>query len=173
MEADWDEVRLAGAVLREDRLLTAEHAKVARTAFPPPGIHALHTAVTTLAFDNLQELLWTGNEFVRDPRVTDEAITRRERATANPRAHRAESRRSTAPSSSNTLRFERTPPAKVPSSSFCSMKRASSRSRPGASTWPSGGAWRNGTSRTSSGAPCPRWSKSSDAPRFRGAHITS
>ncbi|KAI9848000.1 MAG: poly(A)-specific ribonuclease [Thelocarpon superellum] len=45
MEADWDEV--------------------ARTAFPPPGIHALPTPVSVLAFDSNQELLWTGNEYGR------------------------------------------------------------------------------------------------------------
>lgn len=32
--------------------------------FPPPGTHALHTPVSVLAFDNSQELLWTGNEYV-------------------------------------------------------------------------------------------------------------
>lgn len=45
MDGDWDEV--------------------ARIPFPPPGIRALPTPVTCLAFDISQELLWTGNEYGR------------------------------------------------------------------------------------------------------------
>ncbi|KAG6053616.1 poly(A)-specific ribonuclease [Claviceps sp. LM77 group G4] len=45
MDGDWDEV--------------------ARIPFPPPGVHALATPVTTMAFDNSQELLWTGNDYGR------------------------------------------------------------------------------------------------------------
>lgn len=32
---------------------------------PPSGEHAVPTSVTTLAFDNSQELLWAGNEYGR------------------------------------------------------------------------------------------------------------
>ncbi|KAF2453731.1 PAB-dependent poly(A)-specific ribonuclease subunit PAN2 [Lineolata rhizophorae] len=45
MEADWDEI--------------------SRVGLPPPGPHALPTAVSVLAFDTSQELLWAGNEFGR------------------------------------------------------------------------------------------------------------
>ncbi|RMJ11051.1 PAB-dependent poly(A)-specific ribonuclease subunit pan2 [Fusarium euwallaceae] len=45
MDGDWDEV--------------------ARIQFPPPGVHAIPTPVTTMTFDTSQELLWTGNEFGR------------------------------------------------------------------------------------------------------------
>ncbi|KAI1129895.1 PAB-dependent poly(A)-specific ribonuclease subunit PAN2 [Nemania abortiva] len=45
MDGDWDEV--------------------ARIPFPPPGVRALPTPVTCLAFDISQELLWTGNEYGR------------------------------------------------------------------------------------------------------------
>ncbi|KAL9483833.1 hypothetical protein ACSS6W_002622 [Trichoderma asperelloides] len=45
MDGDWDEV--------------------ARIPFPPPGVHALPTQVTTMTFDASQELLWAGNEYVR------------------------------------------------------------------------------------------------------------
>ncbi|TRX90839.1 hypothetical protein FHL15_008243 [Xylaria flabelliformis] len=45
MDGDWDEV--------------------ARIPFPPPGLRALPTPVTRLAFDVTQELLWTGNEYGR------------------------------------------------------------------------------------------------------------
>ncbi|KAI5919619.1 PAB-dependent poly(A)-specific ribonuclease subunit PAN2 [Camillea tinctor] len=45
MDGDWDEV--------------------ARIPFPPPGLRAMPTPVTTLAFDTNQELLWTGNEYGR------------------------------------------------------------------------------------------------------------
>ncbi|OAR02912.1 hypothetical protein LLEC1_04548, partial [Akanthomyces lecanii] len=48
MDADWDEV--------------------ARIQFPPPGLHALPTPVTTMMFDTSQELLWTGNDYVRPTR---------------------------------------------------------------------------------------------------------
>jgi hypothetical protein len=44
MEGDWDEV--------------------SRTAIPPPSPHVLLTIATTIAFDDLHELLWTGNEYV-------------------------------------------------------------------------------------------------------------
>uniref|UniRef100_A0A8H7NFC2 PAN2-PAN3 deadenylation complex catalytic subunit PAN2 n=1 Tax=Bionectria ochroleuca TaxID=29856 RepID=A0A8H7NFC2_BIOOC len=45
MDGDWDEV--------------------VRIQFPPPGVHALPSAVTTMTFDTSQELLWTGNEYGR------------------------------------------------------------------------------------------------------------
>ncbi|GAM89839.1 hypothetical protein ANO11243_078780 [Dothideomycetidae sp. 11243] len=45
MEADWDEV--------------------ARCLLAPPTLNALHTVATAIAFDNSQELLWTGNEYGR------------------------------------------------------------------------------------------------------------
>ena len=44
MEADWDEV--------------------SRAAIPVPGPHILPTVASTIAFDDEQELLWTGNEYV-------------------------------------------------------------------------------------------------------------
>ncbi|KAK2744060.1 poly(A)-specific ribonuclease [Onygenales sp. PD_40] len=45
MDADWDEV--------------------CRIPVPPAGPHVLPTVATTIAFDDTQELLWTGNEFGR------------------------------------------------------------------------------------------------------------
>ncbi|OJJ45508.1 hypothetical protein ASPZODRAFT_134188 [Penicilliopsis zonata CBS 506.65] len=45
MEADWDEL--------------------SRIPVPPPNPHGLPTIATTLAFDDVQELLWVGNEYGR------------------------------------------------------------------------------------------------------------
>ncbi|KAH6894338.1 ubiquitin carboxyl-terminal hydrolase-domain-containing protein [Thelonectria olida] len=45
MDGDWDEV--------------------ARIHFPPPGVHAMPTPITTMTFDTSQELLWTGNDYGR------------------------------------------------------------------------------------------------------------
>lgn len=44
MEADWDEL--------------------SRIPMPPPSAHGLPTIATTIAFDDVMELLWTGNEYV-------------------------------------------------------------------------------------------------------------
>ncbi|KAL9947896.1 hypothetical protein ACHAQF_006062 [Verticillium nonalfalfae] len=44
MDGDWDQV--------------------ARIPFPPPGVRAMATPVTTMTFDPQQELLWTGNDYV-------------------------------------------------------------------------------------------------------------
>lgn len=44
MEADWDEL--------------------ARMPIPPPSPHAMPTVATAVAFDDVMELLWTGNEYV-------------------------------------------------------------------------------------------------------------
>ncbi|PHH70824.1 hypothetical protein CDD80_5705 [Ophiocordyceps camponoti-rufipedis] len=45
MDGDWDEV--------------------SRIPFPPSGVHAMPTPVTTMTFDTSQELLWTGNDYGR------------------------------------------------------------------------------------------------------------
>jgi hypothetical protein len=36
-----------------------------RIPLPPPNPHALPTIATTIAFDDVSELLWAGNEYVR------------------------------------------------------------------------------------------------------------
>ncbi|KAM0265662.1 hypothetical protein ACHAQJ_000096 [Trichoderma viride] len=65
MDGDWDEV--------------------ARIPFPPPGVHALPTQVTTMTFDTSQELLWTGNDYGR---VTSFLSTELQRYTSF-KAHQA------------------------------------------------------------------------------------
>jgi hypothetical protein len=42
-----------------------DYEQVAVVPHPGPGPHAHPTPATALAFDNAQELLWTGNEYVR------------------------------------------------------------------------------------------------------------
>lgn len=45
MEADWDEIT--------------------RVAVPSSGLHAIHAPASSIVFDDLQELLWVGNDQVR------------------------------------------------------------------------------------------------------------
>lgn len=45
------------------------HVQLAVIQLPPPGPHLAPTQVAAFAFDTSQELLWTGNEFVRMARV--------------------------------------------------------------------------------------------------------
>ena len=45
MEADWDEL--------------------SRIQVPPPSPHGMPTIATAIAFDDVMELLWAGNEYVR------------------------------------------------------------------------------------------------------------
>ncbi|KAM3532507.1 hypothetical protein MY4038_003985 [Beauveria bassiana] len=46
-------------------MLAGRFTIVARIQFPPPGVHALPSPVTTMTFDTSQELLWTGNDYGR------------------------------------------------------------------------------------------------------------
>ncbi|KAM3557881.1 hypothetical protein MY1884_004282 [Beauveria asiatica] len=48
-----------------EQLYAAKRLIVARIQFPPPGVHALPSPVTTMTFDTSQELLWTGNDYGR------------------------------------------------------------------------------------------------------------
>jgi PAB-dependent poly(A)-specific ribonuclease subunit 2 len=54
MEADWDEL--------------------SRIPMPPPSVHGLPTIATTVAFDDMMELLWTGNEYVSAAYLYSDAI---------------------------------------------------------------------------------------------------
>jgi hypothetical protein len=54
MEADWDEL--------------------SRIPVPPPSPHGLPTIATTIAFDDVMELLWAGNEYVRLPGLEIEYV---------------------------------------------------------------------------------------------------
>lgn len=49
--------------------MEADWSETTRIAFPGPSPNVSPGAVTTFAFDNSQELLWTGNEYVSETAV--------------------------------------------------------------------------------------------------------
>lgn len=98
MEADWDEV--------------------SRIAVPPPSPHVLPTIATAIAFDDLQELLWAGNEYVR----IEYGMLNIPRA--NMELSRDESLLFTDPSFKGTPQYERIRCQKALYGNSCSMKKA-------------------------------------------------
>ncbi|KAJ5089883.1 hypothetical protein N7532_008567 [Penicillium argentinense] len=66
MEADWDEL--------------------ARIPMPPPTTHAMPTIATAVAFDDVMELLWTGNEYGRISSFCGPELQRYTSARAHPAA---------------------------------------------------------------------------------------
>ena len=98
MEADWDEV--------------------SRIAVPPPSPHVLPTIATAIAFDDLQELLWAGNEYVSiDHGILNEP-------NANMEVSRDESLLSSVPSFKGTPQYERIRCQKALYDNSYSMKKA-------------------------------------------------
>lgn len=80
----------------------------------------MQTPVTTMIFDNVQELLWTGNDYVWEILKPG----RRDWALANGNT-RAELHPSMAPNFSDTHHSKRIPPLKVRSARYSSMKKVS------------------------------------------------
>lgn len=95
MEADWDEIT--------------------RIAVPSSGLHAVPPTTSAIAFDDLQELLWIGNDQVRGraaPQIPPISYI-----------DRAGSRPSTVPSC-NGMSQSKLTQAKVQSSNSSSTKKA-------------------------------------------------
>jgi hypothetical protein len=104
MEADWDEIT--------------------RLAVPSAGLHAIPPPASAVAFDDVQELLWVGNDQVRS-RIT-QPQNLGSNLTFSPRDGL---RLSTVPTC-NGMSRSRLTWAKVPSSSYLCMRKASSPSLP-------------------------------------------
>jgi hypothetical protein len=93
-------------------------SQVTRIPFPPPGVHAMSTPVTTMTFDTTQELLWTGNDYVwEDPKPGGRGWT-----LANGNL-RVELHPSTAPNFSDIHHSRRIPPPRVRFARYSSMRK--------------------------------------------------